>query len=170
MAQPYIPRGRVDESTMRQCTAFGPAGRLLEKVEEYRHALVEHLPRLVDVRREDPVGEEAGPVVHDDHLDVVGHIACHQRLDLRPFPPSERLPEIDPFMIAVNLSARQISSPGLVDLVARELAHARERLANFKVPRAVTFTDDLPRNAAGKVPDLIAVRILSMKSRVKERL
>jgi probable F420-dependent oxidoreductase len=35
MAQPYIPRGRVDESTMRQCTAFGPAGRLLEKVEEY---------------------------------------------------------------------------------------------------------------------------------------
>jgi len=35
MAQPYIPRGRVDESTMRQCTAFGPAGSLLEKVEEY---------------------------------------------------------------------------------------------------------------------------------------
>jgi probable F420-dependent oxidoreductase len=35
LAQPYIPRGRVDESTMRQCTAFGPAGRLLEKVEEY---------------------------------------------------------------------------------------------------------------------------------------
>lgn len=35
MAQPYIPRERVDESTMRQCTAFGPAGRLLEKVEEY---------------------------------------------------------------------------------------------------------------------------------------
>jgi len=31
------------------------------------------------------------------------------------------------------------------------LAHARERLANFKVPRGVTFTDDLPRNAAGKV-------------------
>ena len=35
MAQPYVPRGRVDESTMRQCTAFGPPGRLLEKVEEY---------------------------------------------------------------------------------------------------------------------------------------
>jgi probable F420-dependent oxidoreductase len=35
MAQPFIPRGRVDEATMRQCTAFGPAGRLLEKVEEY---------------------------------------------------------------------------------------------------------------------------------------
>jgi probable F420-dependent oxidoreductase len=35
LAQPYVPRGRVDESTMRQCTAFGPAGRLLEKVEEY---------------------------------------------------------------------------------------------------------------------------------------
>lgn len=35
MAQPYIPRGRVDETTMRQCTAFGPAGRLIEKIEEY---------------------------------------------------------------------------------------------------------------------------------------
>jgi probable F420-dependent oxidoreductase len=35
MAQPFIPRGRVDEATMRQCTAFGPVGRVLEKVEEY---------------------------------------------------------------------------------------------------------------------------------------
>jgi alkanesulfonate monooxygenase SsuD/methylene tetrahydromethanopterin reductase-like flavin-dependent oxidoreductase (luciferase family) len=35
MAQPFIPRGRVDEATMRQCTAFGPVGRLLERVEEY---------------------------------------------------------------------------------------------------------------------------------------
>jgi hypothetical protein len=25
----------VDEATMRQCTAFGPVDRLLEKVEEY---------------------------------------------------------------------------------------------------------------------------------------
>ncbi|MDR7303823.1 FadD3 family acyl-CoA ligase [Haloactinomyces albus] len=31
------------------------------------------------------------------------------------------------------------------------LAHARERLANFKVPRGVTFVDDLPRNPSGKV-------------------
>jgi probable F420-dependent oxidoreductase len=35
LAQPYVPRGRVDEATMRQCTAFGPAGALIEKVEEY---------------------------------------------------------------------------------------------------------------------------------------
>jgi probable F420-dependent oxidoreductase len=35
MAQPYIPRGRVDEATMRRCTAFGPVDRLIEKVEEY---------------------------------------------------------------------------------------------------------------------------------------
>jgi hypothetical protein len=25
----------VDEATMRQCTAFGPVGRLLDRVEEY---------------------------------------------------------------------------------------------------------------------------------------
>jgi probable F420-dependent oxidoreductase len=35
LARPYVPRGRVDEATMRQCTAFGPAERLIEKVEEY---------------------------------------------------------------------------------------------------------------------------------------
>jgi probable F420-dependent oxidoreductase len=35
LAQPYVPRGRVDEATMRRCTAFGPAGTLIEKVEEY---------------------------------------------------------------------------------------------------------------------------------------
>lgn len=35
MARPHIPRGRVDEATMRRCTAFGPVGRLIEKVEEY---------------------------------------------------------------------------------------------------------------------------------------
>ncbi|HJR01977.1 MAG TPA: hypothetical protein VKA83_10115, partial [Methylomirabilota bacterium] len=35
MAQPYVPRGRVDEATMRQCTAFGPVERLVDRVEEY---------------------------------------------------------------------------------------------------------------------------------------
>jgi acyl-CoA synthetase (AMP-forming)/AMP-acid ligase II len=36
------------------------------------------------------------------------------------------------------------------------IAWAREHMANFKVPRAVTFRDTLPVNAAGKVtkPDL----------------
>ena len=31
------------------------------------------------------------------------------------------------------------------------LAFARERLANFKVPREVEFVDALPRNLGGKV-------------------
>ncbi|RZQ64515.1 acyl-CoA synthetase [Amycolatopsis suaedae] len=31
------------------------------------------------------------------------------------------------------------------------LAHARERLSSFKVPKAVHFADDLPRNASGKI-------------------
>ncbi|WP_034268985.1 FadD3 family acyl-CoA ligase [Haloechinothrix halophila] len=31
------------------------------------------------------------------------------------------------------------------------LAHCKERLANYKVPRAVEFVDELPRNATGKV-------------------
>jgi acyl-CoA synthetase (AMP-forming)/AMP-acid ligase II len=33
----------------------------------------------------------------------------------------------------------------------RVIAYIKERLANFKVPRTVTFIDDLPRNPSGKV-------------------
>lgn len=41
--------------------------------------------------------------------------------------------------------------PG-VSATASELLHwARENMANYKVPRAITFLSDLPRNAAGKV-------------------
>ncbi|HSB43252.1 MAG TPA: TIGR03619 family F420-dependent LLM class oxidoreductase [Methylomirabilota bacterium] len=35
MAQPYLPRGRVDDATLRRCTAFGPVDRLRDRVEEY---------------------------------------------------------------------------------------------------------------------------------------
>ncbi|HEV8436729.1 MAG TPA: LLM class flavin-dependent oxidoreductase, partial [Methylomirabilota bacterium] len=35
MAQPYIQRGRVDDATMRQCTAFGPPEVVIGKIEEY---------------------------------------------------------------------------------------------------------------------------------------
>jgi acyl-CoA synthetase (AMP-forming)/AMP-acid ligase II len=34
---------------------------------------------------------------------------------------------------------------------AEVIAYARGRLANFKAPRSVTFLDQLPRNAGGKV-------------------
>ena len=38
------------------------------------------------------------------------------------------------------------------DLAAETvIGYAKERLANFKVPRGVTFIDDLPRNPSGKV-------------------
>ena len=35
MAQPYIQRGRVDEATLERCTAFGPVGVLVARIEEY---------------------------------------------------------------------------------------------------------------------------------------
>jgi probable F420-dependent oxidoreductase len=35
LAQPYVPRGRVDEMTMRACTAFGPVDVLASRIEEY---------------------------------------------------------------------------------------------------------------------------------------
>jgi probable F420-dependent oxidoreductase len=34
-ADPYIQRGRVDDETLRRCTAFGPVEVLLERIEEY---------------------------------------------------------------------------------------------------------------------------------------
>jgi len=35
MAEPYLQRGRVDEATLRECTAFGPVDVLVAKIEEY---------------------------------------------------------------------------------------------------------------------------------------
>jgi probable F420-dependent oxidoreductase len=35
MAGPFIPRGRVDEATIRQCTAFGSAEVVASRIEEY---------------------------------------------------------------------------------------------------------------------------------------
>ena len=35
MAEPYLQRGRVDDATMRECTAFGPAEAVIAKIEEY---------------------------------------------------------------------------------------------------------------------------------------
>jgi len=34
-AQPFIPRGRVDDATLDRCTAFGPPGLVVERIEEY---------------------------------------------------------------------------------------------------------------------------------------
>jgi len=35
MAEPYLPRGRVDDATMRECTAFGPPEVVIARIEEY---------------------------------------------------------------------------------------------------------------------------------------
>ena len=37
------------------------------------------------------------------------------------------------------------------DLAADLIDYTRERLAHYKTPRSVDFTDDLPRSAAGKL-------------------
>lgn len=41
--------------------------------------------------------------------------------------------------------------PGREATADELIAHCRERLANFKVPREVVFVDDLPKTASGKV-------------------
>jgi acyl-CoA synthetase (AMP-forming)/AMP-acid ligase II len=44
-----------------------------------------------------------------------------------------------------------IPRPGAAPVAEHIIAWCRERLANFKVPRSVTFVNTLPRNASGKV-------------------
>ncbi len=56
--------------------------------------------------------------------------------------PDQRLGEVGKAFI--------VAKPGLPLTEAEVLAHCRERLANFKVPRQVEFRTELPRNPAGK--------------------
>jgi HIP---CoA ligase len=55
--------------------------------------------------------------------------------------PDERLGEVG---LALVVGRDGLSEDAVV-------AHCRERLANYKVPRSVRFVDALPRNVAGKV-------------------
>lgn len=57
--------------------------------------------------------------------------------------PDERLGEVG--------LAYVVTRPGHPLSEGDVIAHCRERLANFKVPREVVFVDRLPRNAGGKV-------------------
>jgi acyl-CoA synthetase (AMP-forming)/AMP-acid ligase II len=57
--------------------------------------------------------------------------------------PEERMGEVG--------AAFVVRRPGSTVEADEVIAFARERLANYKVPRHVSFTDALPRNAGGKV-------------------
>jgi acyl-CoA synthetase (AMP-forming)/AMP-acid ligase II len=57
--------------------------------------------------------------------------------------PDERLGEVGLALV--------VRRPDAALSAADVTAHARERLANYKVPRRVEFVSSLPRNAAGKV-------------------
>jgi acyl-CoA synthetase (AMP-forming)/AMP-acid ligase II len=57
--------------------------------------------------------------------------------------PAQRLGEVG--------VAYVIPRPGETVTEAQIIGFCRDRLANFKVPRAVRFVDSLPRNASGKV-------------------
>jgi acyl-CoA synthetase (AMP-forming)/AMP-acid ligase II len=57
--------------------------------------------------------------------------------------PDERLGEVGKAFI--------VTKPGAQLDEAAVITHAREHLANFKVPRSVVFLDVLPRNPGGKV-------------------
>jgi acyl-CoA synthetase (AMP-forming)/AMP-acid ligase II len=57
--------------------------------------------------------------------------------------PDERLGEVG-LALVVRRADAEVTAENVV-------AHARERLANYKVPRRVEFVATLPRNSAGKV-------------------
>lgn len=60
--------------------------------------------------------------------------------------------------------AHVVPRPGASPDPGQLLAHCREHLANFKAPRGVTLTPDLPRNASGK-PDRALLRAQALKVR-----
>ncbi len=57
--------------------------------------------------------------------------------------PDSRLGEVGRAYVVIR--------PGASLMEDEVIAHCRDRLANFKVPRSVRFVDTLPRNASGKV-------------------
>ncbi|MEV5824689.1 FadD3 family acyl-CoA ligase [Spirillospora sp. NPDC052242] len=57
--------------------------------------------------------------------------------------PDERLGEVARAYVRTR--------PGASVAAEELIAHCKERLANFKVPREVVFVDDLPKTASGKV-------------------
>jgi acyl-CoA synthetase (AMP-forming)/AMP-acid ligase II len=57
--------------------------------------------------------------------------------------PDERLGDVGVAYVVTG-AGQSLSEPDVI-------AHCRERLANFKVPREVVFVGSLPRNAGGKV-------------------
>jgi acyl-CoA synthetase (AMP-forming)/AMP-acid ligase II len=57
--------------------------------------------------------------------------------------PDERLGEVGRAFV--------VAQPGCGLDEQAVIAHTREHLANFKIPRSVRFVDELPRNAGGKV-------------------
>ena len=69
-ADPYIQRGRVDDETMRRCTAFGPVDVLLGRIEEYVKAGVSKFilrPLCPSDRMLDQFAQVAEEVVPEYH-------------------------------------------------------------------------------------------------------
>jgi acyl-CoA synthetase (AMP-forming)/AMP-acid ligase II len=58
--------------------------------------------------------------------------------------PDERLGQVGKAFIVVKAGSTAVSADELI-------AWSRDRMAGFKVPRFVEFTDQLPLNATGKV-------------------
>ena len=57
-------------------------------------------------------------------------------------------------ILGEDVAAWLVRGPGKTATVAKIRAFLLDRLADYKVPRRITFVDALPRNEAGKVPDV----------------
>ena len=51
-----------------------------------------------------------------------------------------------------------ITKPGEEQDEVELISWARDNLANFKVPRGITFLEELPRNASGKVQKFLLTK------------
>lgn len=63
----------------------------------------------------------------------------------------ERLGEVGHAFVVATSNSQPVDSSAATQLATEIINWCREQMANYKAPRAVTFIDELPLNASGKV-------------------
>ena len=75
LAEPFVPRGRIDDAALARCTAFGPPALVRERLEEYVAGGASKFivrPMCPPERMLDQLGQLATDVIPDFHRRLTG--------------------------------------------------------------------------------------------------
>ena len=147
-----VPPGQIGEVVYRSpqlCTGYW------EKVEETEEAFQGGWFHSGDLARIDAQGYITIVDRKKDVINTGGVVVASREVEdqIYTHPAVKEVAVIatpDPKWIEV-VTAVVVLKPGAAASAEAIVAHARERLAPFKVPKAVHFVADLPRNASGKI-------------------